>query len=152
MSKGLTGPRIHLTRRLHVDGKTVIMCRCSDYVPIKGTVREQEAAHREHRRAMGENVAEPAKPRDVVLKELRDRVEELEAAQRYETSCTSCASNLFAKDVAEDKTQQVQAVAEKATSIVRGIEKLCNDAEKAYDATPDWVRRVRMVIKEAGNQ
>jgi hypothetical protein len=53
----MTGPRKHLARRSYGRGiGLTISCFCGDYTPIRGTVREQEDAHRAHRVEMGETV------------------------------------------------------------------------------------------------
>jgi len=52
----VTGPRKHLARRSYNRDGLAIACHCGQYQPIKGTVREQEDAHRAHRVAMGETV------------------------------------------------------------------------------------------------
>jgi hypothetical protein len=69
--------RKHLARRWYSKGGLILRCHCGEYKPVKGTVREQEDAHRAHRVAMGETV-QPRKASEV--ERLRKRVAELEAA------------------------------------------------------------------------
>jgi len=147
MGKGFNGPRVHLARRLIKDGKTIIMCRCSDYVPIQGTVRAQEDAHREHRRAMGEQVADRPKQRDEVIKELRDELEVLRNCQTYHTSCTKCASNLALRNGHERDAAAAKERLKERDRVIREIKELVKVAKGIYDATPDWVRRLDGILQ-----
>ena len=142
-----TGKKVHLARRVVKDGKTIVMCRCSDYVPVEGTVRAQEMAHREHRRAMGEQVANPHKRVDQVLKELRDELEVLRNCQTYHTSCTKCASNLALRNGHERDAAAAKAKLQEHQRVIRELKALLVSTEGVYDATPDWVRRVRVIIR-----